>query len=359
MSSVYGEKLKVSLFGQSHSEAIGVAIDGIPAGIKINIDRLHTFMQRRAARSGISTARREPDIPEFLSGIKNGVTCGAPLCAVIRNTNVRGGDYKGLSSTPRPSHADYAVGCKLGNNADYSGGGHLSGRLTAALCIAGGICLQFLEGMAITVGAHIDSIGGIKDTPFNPVNITADELSTITSKPFPVINDNAGEQMQKRILEVKAEGDSVGGIIEFAVLGVPAGTGSPHFGGVENRISAAVFGVPAVKGIEFGNGFGCATLTGSQNNDPFYFHSDGTVRTRTNNAGGINGGMANGMPLVGRAAIKPTPSIGMEQDTVDITAKTNAKLTITGRHDPCIVHRAVPCIEAAVAIAVTDTILSD
>lgn len=363
MSSVYGEVLKVSLFGQSHSEAIGVIIDGLPSGINIDFDRLQSFLMRRAARGAISTQRQEPDVPEFLSGLKDDVTCGAPICAIIRNTNVRKSDYDVLKNIPRPSHADYAAWCKNGEYADLSGGGHLSGRLTAALCIAGGICIQYLESIGITVGAHIYSIAGIKDTPFDMVNITADVLQEITEKDFPVIDDTVGEQIKKRILAAKEDEDSVGGIIEFAVTGLTAGLGSPHFGGLENRISSAVFGVPAVKGIEFGNGFACAELTGSQNNDAFFisddWDSDGSVNTITNNSGGINGGMSNGMPLIGRVAIKPTPSIAQDQESVNLSTMKNVSMIINGRHDPCIVHRAVPCIEAAVAIAITDAILSD
>lgn len=359
MSSTYGEKLKVSLFGQSHSAAVGVVIDGLPAGIPIDFEKLQIFLSRRAARGAISTSRQEPDVPEFLSGFNGNTTCGAPISAIIRNTNVRSGDYKGLNNTPRPSHADYAVGCKFGNYADFSGGGHLSGRITAALCIAGGICLQYLESLGIFVGAHIFSIAGIKDKPFDPVNINQETLKNIASKDFPVLDDQTGQNMREKILQAKQEGDSVGGIIEFAVTGLKPGIGAPHFGGLENRISAAVFGVPAVKGIEFGNGFACAELTGSQNNDAFYFDENGEVHTKTNNSGGINAGMSNGMPVIGRAAVRPTPSIAKEQDTVDLANKENTKLVIQGRHDPCIVHRAVPCIESAVAIAVADAILSD
>jgi len=363
MSSVYGETLKVSLFGQSHSEAIGVVIDGLPSGMKIDMERLQSFLLRRAARGAISTQRQEPDVPEFLSGLKGGVTCGAPICAIIRNTNVRSSDYNELKDIPRPSHADYAVSCKYGDDADFNGGGHLSGRLTAALCIAGGICKQYLENMGISVGAHILSVAGIYDAQFDMVNITADILQEIAEKDFPLLDDTVEEQIKKRIMQAKEAEDSVGGIIEFAVTGLTAGLGSPHFGGLENRISSAVFGVPAVKGIEFGNGFACAELTGSENNDVFYISeeddSDGSVNTRTNNSGGINGGMSNGMPLVGRVAIKPTPSISQDQESVNISTGQNINILIKGRHDPCIVHRAVPCIEAAVAIAITDAILTD
>lgn len=363
MSSVYGETLKVSLFGQSHSDAIGVVIDGLPSGIKIDMERLQEFLLRRAARGELSTQRQEPDAPEFLSGIMNGFTCGAPICAIIRNTNVRSSDYNNLQNIPRPSHADYAAMCKHGESADLRGGGHLSGRLTAALCIAGGICKQYLENMGISVGAHIYSIAGIQDTPFDPVAITPDIMQEIAEKDFPVLNDAVKDAITERIKQAKEEQDSVGGIIEFAVTGLTPGLGSPHFGGLENRISAAVFGVPAVKGIEFGNGFACTELTGSQNNDAYYLYEDDEddngIYTRTNNSGGIIGGMSNGMPLVGRAALKPTPSISREQETVNIETGRNVEISIHGRHDPCVVHRAVPCIEAAVAIALTDAILTD
>lgn len=363
MSSVYGETLKVSLFGQSHSEAVGVVIDGLPSGIKIDMERLQKFLLRRAARGAISTQRQEPDVPEFLSGLKDSITCGAPICAIIRNTNVRSGDYSDLKNIPRPSHADFAVYSKHGEFADFSGGGHQSGRITAALCIAGGICEQYLENMGITVGAHIYTVAGIQDTPFDPVNITADILQEIAEKDFPVINEAVGDSIKKRIAEAKEAEDSVGGIVEFAVTGLTAGLGSPHFGGLENRISSAVFGVPAIKGIEFGNGFACAGLKGSENNDAFYISeeedSDGSVYTRTNNSGGINGGISNGMPLIGRAAVKPTPSIAKDQESVNIATGQNITVSIKGRHDPCIVHRAVPCIEAAVAIAIADAILTD
>ncbi|HBR32636.1 MAG TPA: chorismate synthase [Clostridiales bacterium] len=358
MSSVYGETLKVSLFGQSHSEFIGVVIDGMPSGFKVDIPRLQRFMLRRAARSALSTKRQEPDVPEFLSGLTDGVTCGAPICAVIRNTNVKSGDYDSLRCIPRPSHADYAAMCKHGKAADLRGGGHLSGRITAALCVAGGICLQYLENAGISIGAHIYSLAGIKDTPFNPVSVSAKDFLSIAEKDFPVIIDSASDKMMSRIMQAREAKDSIGGIIEFAVTGLKPGLGAPHFGGLENRISAAVFGIPAVKGIEFGNGFACADMTGSENNDAFYIGDDG-VYTATNNSGGINGGMSNGMPLIGRAAIKPTPSVSQEQDSVNMETGKNTSITISGRHDPCIVHRAVPCLEAAVAIAITDTILTD
>jgi len=358
MSSVFGERLKVALFGQSHSEAVGVCIDGLPSGIKINMEQLKQFLQRRAAKGDISRQRREPDIPEFLSGLNNDYTCGAPISVIIRNTDVKSADYNNLRDTPRPSHADYAAKCRFGDYTDQSGGGHFSGRITAALCIAGGICIQYLESLGIRIGAHIYSVADIKDRPFDPVGITAQQLNIITQNEFPVIDKNTKKQIMERIVAAKNDGDSLGGIIEFAVVGVSPGVGAPHFGGLENKISSAAFGVPAVKGIEFGNGFACTELTGSKNNDAFYVEN-GVIKTKTNNSGGIIGGMSNGMPLIGRVAVKPTPSISKQQDSVNLKTKENVKLNIKGRHDPCILHRAVPCIESAVAIALTDCILCD
>ena len=349
MSSTYGENLRLTIFGQSHSDAIGVTVEGLPAGFPIDMDALQAFLERRApGRNANSTARREPDVPEFLSGVFEGRTCGAPLTAIIRNTNTRSKDYSELERKPRPGHADYTAYIKYGPSRDYTGGGHFSGRLTAPLCIAGGICLQLLEKEGITVRARIRSIADVTDEgPFT---------ASVARKPFPTVDDAAGEQMQQRIAEAKAACDSVGGVVECIVEGAPAGLGDPMFGGMENRIASAVFGIPAVKGVEFGDGFEAAKLRGSENNDPFRVEA-GRVVTATNHCGGILGGITSGMPLIFRAAIKPTPSIGVEQDTVDLHAMENTTLTVHGRHDPCIVHRAVPCVEAAVAVAVYDALL--
>lgn len=350
MSSSYGENLRLTIFGQSHSAAIGVTIEGIPAGEEIDLEELGGFLARRApGQSELSTARREPDIPEILSGIKNGAACGAPLTAIIRNTDTRSGDYAPFALTPRPGHADYTAHVKYGGAEDQAGGGHFSGRLTAPLCIAGGICLQLLKRQGIEIISRIAMIGGVWDEG---------ELTVSTAdKPFPTVSDQKGEQMRAAILNAKARGDSVGGVIECAVLGLPAGLGDPMFGGMENRIASIVFGIPAVKGIEFGAGFGAAGLCGSENNDP-YRVEDGKIVTATNNCGGILGGITNGMPLVFRAAFKPTPSIAIEQQTVNVETLEQASLRIGGRHDPCIVPRTVPCVEAAAAIAVYDALLA-
>lgn len=358
MSSIYGKNLKVSIFGQSHSSAIGVSIDGLPAGLKIDTDRIASFLQRRApGNNTYSTKRREADIPEILCGLIDGKTCGAPLAAIIRNTDTRSKDYENICDVPRPSHADYTAEIKYHGAQDVAGGGHFSGRLTAPLCIAGAICLQALEQEGISVAAHIASIAGIEDDSFDLADVSLRDFSRLRCNPFPVLNAEKGDKMLAEIEAARLDGDSVGGIIECAVLGLPVGVGEPMFDGMENRISSMLFGIPAVKGIEFGNGFACTTMRGSQNNDTFYMEN-GIVRTRTNNHGGILGGITSGMPLVFRAAIKPTPSISQEQDSISLSKMKNERLTIKGRHDPCIVPRAVPCIEAAAAIATYDSILT-
>lgn len=350
MSSSYGENLKLTIFGQSHSPAIGVTVEGIPAGEQIDPEELARFLSRRApGKNAWSTPRREADAPEFLSGIVDGVTCGAPLTAIIRNTNTRSQDYAALKVTPRPGHADYTAEVKYAGYQDYAGGGHFSGRLTAPLCIAGGICLQLLAREGITVISRIASVAEVED---------AGELTVSTAeKEFPTVSDARGEAMKAAIAKARAEGDSVGGVIECTVLGAPVGLGDPMFGGMENRIAAIVFGIPAVKGIEFGAGFGAAKLRGSENNDAFAV-KEGRIVTETNFSGGILGGITDGMPIVFRAAFKPTPSIARTQKSVNLQTMTQEDLSISGRHDPCIVPRAVPCIEAAAAIAVYDALLA-
>ena len=349
MSSSYGENIRLSIFGQSHSPAIGMTLEGIPAGEHIDFDQLQRFMERRApGRKAYSTARREADVPEFLSGVRGEYTCGTPLTAIIRNGDTRSKDYAAFSAVPRPGHADYTADVKYFGYQDYAGGGHFSGRLTAPLCIAGGICLQILKRQGIEVISRIKSIGNVTDE--SPL------LSSTAGKDFPAVDEAAGKAMQEAIEQARMQGDSLGGVIECTVLGLPAGLGDPMFGGMENRIAAIVFGIPAVKGIEFGAGFQAAKLTGSRNNDSFVIE-DGRIKTRSNNCGGILGGITDGMPLSFTAAIKPTPSIALEQDSVDMKELKAAKLIVGGRHDPCIVPRAVPCMEAAAAIAVYDALL--
>jgi len=357
MSSTYGEQIKLSVFGQSHGVAIGMTLDGVPAGLPVDLDRLQAFLNRRAPGQGdYSTPRREEDRPEFLAGILNGYTCGAPITAVIYNKNTRSGDYENLKDCPRPGHADYTAQVKYGGYQDVAGGGHFSGRLTAPLCIAGGLCKQWLEAEGIRIGAHLAVVAGVPDEPLylDPVNPNLDLINC----DFPVINPDAGIKMREEIANARSEGDSVGGIIECVVTGLPAGIGEPMFGGMESRIAQIVYGIPAVKGLDFGSGFCGSYMRGSQNNDAFTV-TDGAVRTITNHAGGILGGITTGMPLVFQVAIKPTPSIAKQQQSISMCSKTAQTLQIKGRHDPCIAPRAVPVIEAAAAIAIYDAILTN
>lgn len=350
MSSSYGENLRIHIFGESHGPAVGVTVEGIPAGERVDLEELQRFLDRRApGRSAWSTPRKEADVPEFLSGLREGKTCGTPLTAILKSANTRSGDYDALRDVPRPGHADYTAWVKYGESRDSRGGGHFSGRLTAPLCVAGGICLQLLAREGITIISRVAAIGGVRDEG---------ELTASTAeKAFPTVSDSAGEAMRSAIAAARAEGDSLGGVIECAVLGLPAGLGDPMFDGMENRIAAAVFGVPAVKGIEFGAGFAAAGLRGSENNDAFSVEN-GRIITESNHCGGILGGITDGMPLTFRAAVKPTPSLARPQQSVDLKTGEIVPLTVTGRHDPCIVPRAVPCLEAAAAIAVYDALLA-
>lgn len=355
MATTYGKNINIQIYGASHDPEIGVIATGMPQGFSFDFEELCAFLKRRApGQNALSTPRKEADLPEFLSGVDGTTLNGDTLHAIIRSQNQRSSDYSNLSFIPRPSHADFAARKKYGEQVDLRGGGHFSGRLTAPLCIVGGICLQYLKQRNIHVAAHVYSIGNVFDTPFDLRAVSQEDFSLLRKRSdFPVLDERSGEQMRKLIAEVRDEGDSIGGIVECAVLGLPAGLGEHMFDGIENRICAIVFGIPAVKGIEFGNGFACASLRGSQNNDAFA--TDGTkIFTKTNRAGGILGGMSTGMPLVFRAAMKPTPSIFQEQDSVDMVSMQNVKLSIKGRHDPCIVLRAVPVFEAAAAIAVCD-----
>ncbi len=357
MSCNFGNNIKITVFGQSHSEAIGVVIDGLPSGFKIDTEKCAEFMARRApGQNDLSTPRKEADEVKIISGVVDNITCGAPLCAVIENTNTRSGDYDKLRILPRPSHSDFAAMVKHGGFNDIRGGGNFSGRMTAPLCFAGAVCLQILEEKGIDIGAHISSIGKVNDDRFDGVNVSKSDFDNIHSKAFAVIDDAKGELMRREIYDAKADGDSVGGTIECAVTGVPAGIGDPMFDGIENSISRAVFGIPAIKGIEFGSGFEGSKLRGSENNDDF-ISADGKIKTATNNHGGILGGISSGMPIVFRCAVKPTPSIAREQQSVNTQTLEEESLVIGGRHDPCIVPRAVPCIEAITAIVITDYLI--
>ncbi len=357
MSCSFGERVRLTIFGQSHSEMLGCVLDGLPAGEPVDLQQLAAFMRRRApGRNAFSTPRKEADTVRFVSGLVNDTTVGAPVCALIENTNTKSQDYDKLRQFPRPGHADYTAFVKHGGANDARGGGNFSGRMTAALCAGGGLLMQMLSRRGIEIGAHIAAIHTAEDAPVSPVTGDMARLKAAEDKPFPVLDDAKGERMQAVVLEAKQAGDSVGGVIECAITGVPVGAGEPMFDGIENKIAAAMFAIPAVKGIEFGAGFASARLYGSENNDCFYRDGD-AVRTQTNNHGGCLGGLASGMPIIFRVAIKPTPSITQPQQTLDLQTGQQETLVIGGRHDPCIVPRAVPVVQAAAALAMADFIL--
>lgn len=354
MSKFFGERIELEIYGGSHERLIGVKIEGIEAGTPVDTEELALFMARRApGNNALGTARVEGDAVEFISGVLDGVCTGEQIHAVIRSTNQRTSDYSRFADTPRPSHADYVAKMKYGDSVNMSGGGPFSGRMTAPLCIAGGIALQILKRRGIEIGAHLFSVADVYDTPFDPICVSKDQLDALKSKNPATIDDAAGALMAERILKAKADGDSVGARIECAVTGMPVGLGGPLFDGLESRISALAFAVPAVKGIEFGEGFASADRLGSEHNDPFDV-KDGAVVTVTNNSGGIQGGISNGMPMIFRVAMKPTPSISKLQQTVSLSRMERATVSIGGRHDPCVAVRAVPVIEAVAAIAVLD-----
>ncbi len=352
MHSTYGENIKLTIYGESHGPSIGMILKGIPAGLPVDLSALQAFMDRRVpGRNAYSTQRKENDVPHFLSGITNGFTNGDPIEAGIYNQDVHSADYASTRDYPRPGHADYTDYIK--NGSITPGGGHYSGRMTAPMCIAGGLCLQWLNSMAVHITAHIRHIGGIEDKPFHPVSPEIDAVS----RDFPVIDPTQGAKMREAIMVAQAQGDSVGGVIECAAVGLRAGIGNHMFLGMENRIAQIMFGIPAIKGIEFGDGFAGSLTTGSENNDSFAVH-EGKVVTLTNHCGGILGGSTNGMPLIFRVAVKPTPTIALPQQTVNLKTMEEHTIVGRGRHDPCIVPRAVPVVEAAAAIAIFDAYLS-
>ncbi len=341
--------MKYSIFGESHGPAIGVVLEGVPPGLALDLDAVRFDLSRRApGKNALSTPRREADEPRVLSGLFEGHTTGAPLCAVIENTDTRSGDYARTKDLARPGHADYAAHVRYGGFNDYRGGGHFSGRLTAPLVFAGGVARQLLAQKDVYVGAHISTIYGVNDDALEDW----ESLRACAAKDFPVLSDEKGAEMQQAILEAKNEQDSVGGAIECGVFGLPAGLGAPDFGqNAEGIFAKYLFAVPAVKAVAFGAGTAFALMRGSEANDPLYMDGGGTVRAEQNCAGGINGGITNGMPLVFEATLRPTPSIARQQFTVDLAKGENAVLELQGRHDPCVVHRAVPVIEAAAALA--------
>ncbi len=354
MGSTWGNAIKLSIFGESHGAGIGVVIDGFPSGVAYDEAFVLREMERRApGRNKQSTQRKEADLPVIQSGIYNGRTTGTPICALIQNTSQRSGDYAALAAQPRPGHADYTGMVRYKGWGDMRGGGHFSGRLTAPLVFAGALCKLWLKTQGVTVGSHIQSIAQIQDMPFDDVDIPVSQLETLRDADYPVNNPRALDAMLAAIEEAREAKDSVGGVIECAAVGLPAGVGSPMLDTVEGRLASILFGVPAVKGVEFGAGFAFAALRGSHANDAFY-QEDGVVKTETNNNGGVNGGITNGMPLVFRVCIKPTPSIAAAQQTLNIQTGKVEPLSIHGRHDPCIVTRAAPVVEAACAVALAD-----
>ena len=354
MSGTWGRNIKFSTFGESHGKAVGITIDGLKPGIELDIDYIRREMARRApGKSRLSTSRQEEDSFEILSGFFNGKTTGTPLCVMIRNSDQHSKDYEKTKSLMRPSHADYSGHVKYMGFNDYRGGGHFSGRLTAPLVFAGAVCRQVLEAKGILIGSHIRSIGGIEDMGFSLTDIEPDTLYSLRDKTFPVLDEEAGEAMQHVIIDAKAEQDSVGGVIEAVAINLPAGLGDPFFDSLESTLAHILFSVPGVKGLEFGSGFDIARMKGSKANDEYYVE-EGKVKAYSNNNGGIIGGITNGMPLVFRVAMKPTPSIGRAQRTINVEKMENENIEIAGRHDPCIVTRAVPVIEAVTAMAILD-----
>ena len=340
MSSSIGDNIKISVFGESHGEAIGCVIDGLPSGVKLDTDKIYKDMSRRApGKDKTATPRLEKDIPHILSGVLDGVTTGAPLAMVIENTNTRSKDYDKLKDLPRPGHADFTAWVKYKGANDHRGGGHFSGRLTAPLCFAGAVCMQILERRGIHIGAHVTRIAGIEDRRFDPLGESEATFASLREEKLPVLTKDIGEKMEAAILAAKAEGDSVGGIVECMVTGLPVGLGDPFFDSLESELSHMMFSIPAVKGIEFGDGFALAAMKGSAANDGMHW-AEGKVETKTNHNGGILGGISGGNPVIFRLAIKPTASIGKPQLTVNLAERKDTLLTIGGRHDPCIIPRA-------------------
>ncbi len=355
MAATFGDKIKVTLFGQSHSEAMGAVVDGVPAGLKIDMEALDRFMARRAPGGEFATKRKEADKVRFISGLgPDGLTCGAPICMIIENTDARSADYDKLKALPRPSHSDYAAFIKYGGHNDIRGGGQFSGRLTAPMCAAGFICKTLLEQKGVKIISHIYEVYGVQDQHLPQESPSEELFQKLATSHFAVIDDKKAEQMKDAIKEASSTADSVGGITEVGIYGLEPGLGEPFFGSVESLISQTMFAVPAVKGIEFGAGFDFAKMKGSQANDPFITDKEGKPLPKTNNCGGILGGITSGMPIIFRAVFKPTPSIGIEQDTVNLMTGKAEKLTVTGRHDPCILTRTPSVCEAAAAIAIVN-----
>lgn len=351
MKNTFGNNVSVTIFGESHGEAIGAVIDGLAPGMCVDYDYINKLLSLRRPSGSISTARQEGDNFSIVSGVFEGKTTGTPLCILIPNEDTRSKDYSDTRWLARPSHADYTSNCKYHGYEDYRGGGHFSGRITAALVAAGGVVMPALNKKGIKIGTHIKKCAGIYDTDFSE-NIEK-EIDSLYSKTFAVLDDSVAEKMTEAILNIKKEGNSVGGILETAVTGLDSGLGEPFFDSVESMISHGLFSIPGIKGVEFGAGFGISDMTGKEANDVFYSR-DGQIYTKTNNSGGINGGITNGMPVLFRCAVRPTPTLSMEQETVNIKNGENAVLLSKGRHDPCIVHRARIVVDCVTALVLCD-----
>ena len=360
MKSSVGSKIRLTVFGESHGRAIGCVLEGLPAGHKIDFELLKVQMARRApGKDKTATTRKEEDLPEIISGVLDGVTTGAPLAIVIENKDTKSYNYDNLKEQPRPNHSDYAAFVKYGGYNDVRGGGHFSARLTAPIVAAGAICRSILQEKGIAVGGHISNIGSVCDTPFDGVNISKEQLTDLSGKLFALNNPDLEEKMRAEVESARMSKDSVGGSVELAAVGLPAGVGNPMFCGVENVLANILYGIPAVKGVSFGAGFGFASMQGSVANDAMYYDEQGNVKCRTNNCGGITGGITNGMPIVVKVALKPTPSIARPQETVNLKTGDNGILEIVGRHDPCIVPRALPALEAALSVGLLDLLAED
>ncbi len=353
MKNTFGNNVAFTLFGESHGEGIGGVLDGLGAGVKIDESYIEKRLTLRRPSGRISTSRAEKDEYSFISGVFEGYTTGTPIAAVIKNSNVHSSDYSEMKSTARPGHADFTGYAKYNGYNDYRGGGHFSGRLTAALVLFGAIAQKALEDKGIILGTHVSRCAGISDAPFTDYG---KEIPILNDRVFAVLDPEAGKKMTDEIQKAADDGDSVGGILETAVTGLPAGLGEPFFDTVEGMLSHALFAIPGVKGVEFGDGFALCDMKGSESNDPFCV-KDGEIKTKTNRMGGINGGITNGMPVVFRTAIKPTPSIFKEQDTVDFRTGEEIKLSLKGRHDPAIVHRARAVQDAVASLVLADMLV--
>jgi chorismate synthase len=359
MSSIWGKKIKLSIFGESHGPAIGINIDGLPPGIELDLEYIKKEMERRAPGKDIlATTRKEADEFEIISGYFNNRTTGTPLCIVIKNTNIHSKDYEKIKNIARPGHADYTGKLKYHGYNDYRGGGHFSGRITAPIVFAGAIAKQILKERKILITSHIQGIGNISEESFLGIELDENIVEKLRNKRFPTINDEKARQMEELILKAKSEMDSVGGVIEVGVINPLAGLGSPFFDSVESRLSQMIFSIPGVKGIEFGAGFDITKMKGSESNDEFYYEGS-SVKTHTNNNGGILGGITNGMPIIFRVAMKPTSSIARTQRTINMETKENVEINVVGRHDPTIVVRAVPVLEAATALVILDLLMEE